>query len=303
MNGGRYLFGDVLNGHIVGIVLKELVRRALNAVRNVRHSFEVTAKQGKSGEWDDMLTTADRAAQELYVRSLVECFPQYGIIGEEDNLRRKGVEDLYFTVDPVDGTKALVRRQSHGIGTMISLIHPDGIGGPDVLTAYVGDVCTNEIYGYRPQSDKVHRITEFNTCETLQPAIAAPAIGKLYVALRDPERVYSPLAQTTIAKFKNVTVDGGSIGIWLAKLWKGEVGAAIIPPNNVETPWDLSPVVGITRKLGYAFLKPSYDSEHGHRWTPYMPPLSRDNYKREHDLLIAHPANLGELKDLGLVVV
>jgi hypothetical protein len=41
-----------LNGHAVGIILKELVRRAMAIIRNERQVFEVTAKQGHSGSMD-----------------------------------------------------------------------------------------------------------------------------------------------------------------------------------------------------------------------------------------------------------
>ena len=34
-----------LNGHVVGIILKELVRRAMTTIRNERQVFEATAKQ------------------------------------------------------------------------------------------------------------------------------------------------------------------------------------------------------------------------------------------------------------------
>ena len=52
-------------------------------------------------------------------------------------------------------TMAFVRRQSHGVGTMVEQGR--------VVSAYVGDINTQEIYGYRPGSRAVHRITEYET--------------------------------------------------------------------------------------------------------------------------------------------
>src|SRR5262245_58310647 len=72
-----------LNGHAVGIILKELVRRAMTTIRNERQVFEATAKQGHSGNMDDVFTSADTKAQEIYIKSLHECFPGYAIIAEE----------------------------------------------------------------------------------------------------------------------------------------------------------------------------------------------------------------------------
>src|SRR4051812_826759 len=152
-----------LNGHAVGIILKELVRRAMTTIRNERQVFEATVKQGYSGDMDDVFTSADTKAQEVYIKSLRECFPGYAIVAEEGGGTEDRSADTYFTVDPLDGTKAFVRRQSHGVGTMVALVEK-GL----VSSAYVGDVNTQEIYGYRPGSGTVHRISEYETSERLQ---------------------------------------------------------------------------------------------------------------------------------------
>ncbi|MFA5986653.1 MAG: hypothetical protein WC819_04885 [Parcubacteria group bacterium] len=70
-----------LNGSAMGIILKELVRRAIVVARRQIKNFEVTKKEGYSGNMDDVFTSADRMAQEIYVKLLQECFPQIGIIG------------------------------------------------------------------------------------------------------------------------------------------------------------------------------------------------------------------------------
>jgi hypothetical protein len=72
-----------LNGHAVGIILKELVRRAMTIIRNERQVFEATAKQGHTGNMDDVFTSADTKAQEVYIKSLRECFPDCAIVAEE----------------------------------------------------------------------------------------------------------------------------------------------------------------------------------------------------------------------------
>src|SRR5215510_12270875 len=115
-----------LKGHAHGIILKELVRRAMTVIRNERQVFEATAKQDRSGSMDDVFTSADTKAQEVYVKSLRECFPDYAIVAEEGDVAPLVAGPLrpgaFFTVDPLDGTKAFVRRQSHGVGTMVALV-------------------------------------------------------------------------------------------------------------------------------------------------------------------------------------
>lgn len=267
-----------INGHTVGRVLKEAVRRATVVISNQRMVFEAHTKPGYGGTMDDVCTSADVAAQEVYLRTFQECFPDCGVIGEEKSLSispRPGCS-AYFTVDPLDGTKAFVRRQSHGVGTMVALVDNE-----EVLSAYIGDINTAEVYGYRPGSTKAHRITRLDTFEEL--TYRKPWTPDEYVILRDPVETYSSAAQHLVrSRFKSHLVDGGSIGIWLARLWKREVTAAIIGPGW-QTPWDLTPIVGISEKLGYRFYQ-----ESGDRWIPIRPRLSTKPYESLRDLLIVH---------------
>jgi hypothetical protein len=105
---------------------------------------------------------------------------------------------------------SFVRRQSAGIGTMLALVR-DG----EVIGACIGDVVTQELYGFRPGSTTVHRISEFEVAERLA-------------------------ARRLIQGMDGVDVTGGSIGTQAARLWKGEVGVVLFPPSH-ETPWDVAP--------------------------------------------------------------
>lgn len=270
-----------MNGPSVGIILKEVVRRAMVAIRNERSVFEVRSKEGHSGEMDDVFTSADRKAQDIYQRVLSECFPSCGIVAEEGNLAvlpRDGCT-AYFTVDPLDGTKAYIRRQSNGVGTMAALVEQG-----QVISAYVGDVFPGEIYGYRPGSDKVHCITNLDVAQAME--FHRPLqVGVSYVLLRDPPTKYSALARKFVEKyFGNHENYGGSIGTWMTHLWK-RVNAAVIIPPSYETPWDSTPIIGISRKLGYLFFRPSSEVD---RWEQFEPQVLPAKYRREHEMLVIH---------------
>lgn len=278
-----------LNGPAVGIILKELVRRAIVTIRNERQVFDVSRKAAYGGAMNDMndvFTSADRKAQEIYLKLLRECFPDHGIVAEEDALTipAKNGTTGYFTVDPLDGTKAFIRRQSHGVGTMVALVEDR-----HVIAAYVGDVNTQEVYGYRQGSRRVHRITEFETSEELAAKPSIPA--ERYILLRDPERAYSPAGQQLISRFKSFEVEGGSIGTWLARLWKDEIGAALLPPG-FETPWDSSPIIGISKTLGFAFYRPDGNRNGWERFEPRLPLVPE---RRAHDMLVIHPATFAAM--------
>jgi len=277
----------LINGHVVGRILKETVRRATAVIRSERAVFEAHVKEGYGGTMDDVFTSADQKAQEVYLKMFRECFPDCGVIAEEDNLviPSKLEDEVYFTVDPLDGTKAFVRRQSHGVGTMVALVR-HGIA----LSAYVGDINTEETYGYRPGSPRVHRITRLDTFEEM--AFCSPFGKNNHILLRDPLSMHSPLSQALITKkFGSHLIDGGSIGVWMARLWKREVAAAILSPSW-ETPWDSSPVIGISKKLGYIFLRPD-KKEPG--WMAYDPLCMTKKYRREHDTLIVHQEDLAAI--------
>lgn len=269
---------------MVGIALKEMVRRAILEIRRQRFIFEAQMKPHYDGEKTDLVTTADREAQRIYLKMLRECFPGFGIIAEEDELREECTLDrpLYFTLDPLDGTKAFGRRQSTGVGTMIALLE-----GTEVLSAYVGDVMTQEIYGFRPDSEKVHRISEYEVGETLQ--IDPRPLSKTLLSLRHSPWNYQTDVPRLAKKFREIEVEGGSIGVNYARLWKQETGALLLRPAH-DTPWDCAPIIGISRKLGFVTLKPEGD---GFVEFDYLPPLNVTH--RQHEILIIHRQHLEAL--------
>lgn len=280
-----------LTAALVGVAMKEMVRRAIGEIRRQRFIFEAQSKHSYSGENTDLVTSADREAQRIYLKMLAECFPNFGVIAEEDELRVPSRQpcNLYFTLDPLDGTKAFGRRQSTGVGTMIALLE-----GKEVLAAYVGDVMTQEIYGYRPESDRVHRISEYETGETL--VIEERPLNRGILLTRNSPWNYNwNMADLAQRYFKDIDVEGGSIGITFARLWKQEVTALLMGPSY-ETPWDSSPLIGISRKLGFVFLGREDGSFHPIQLDPPTEILYR-----EQDLLVIHRQYLPQLAADGIV--
>jgi fructose-1,6-bisphosphatase/inositol monophosphatase family enzyme len=283
-----------VNAHVIGIVMKEAVRRAIMVIRAQRFIFEAQAKAGYSGDLDDMVTSADHRAQQVYVKMLTECFPLCGILAEEEDLRlpcRIPGRTVLFTVDPLDGTRAYVRKQSHGIGTMLSLVS-DG----EVIAAYVGDVMTQEIYGFRPESDRTHRISEFDHVEDLR-ICEERKLSEQYVLLRKAPDEHGEtirrLIQSKAGFFRDLEVTAGSIGASMARLWKGEVGAAVLNPGY-ETPWDMCPIVGISQHLGFVFLKATCDG----KLERFKPEFSTHPQENKSDVLIVHKSRIHELSAL-----
>src|SRR5919202_3519970 len=61
------------------------------------------------GEFDEPVTQADRAVNELIVRSLREAFPEDGVLAEESvDTERRLTRERVWMVDPLDGTKGFI---------------------------------------------------------------------------------------------------------------------------------------------------------------------------------------------------
>lgn len=270
----------------IGVLMRAAVERALSTIQAETTRFVVTRKPDYDGDMTDLFTTADTKAQAKVVRFIEECFPGFGIIAEEEGANRESENGLYFTVDPLDGTKAYVRGQSHGIGSMLALVR-DG----KVIGVCIGDVKTGELFYYRPDSDNVHRLTPtLGIAERMR--FCRPADEKSCILLRDPLEKYNEESQRFArAMFDKHLIDGGSIGIWMARLWKREVAALLLPPSK-ETPWDTTPVIGMSRKLGYTFWRPL---EEGRGFVFYDPSIPKEIEDRNHDLLIVHERDLEAL--------
>lgn len=265
------------------VLIKLIMREAIAAIRRLRFNHTVTAKPDAGGAMTDVCTSADKLAQEIYMQLLQRYFPKCGILAEEGEDEKKrarfaAIFPMYFTVDPLDGTKAFVREQSHGVGTMVSLIK-DG----RVLAAYVGDVNTQEIFGYGPDEDPPIRVIPGES--STQMRRKGRPLSDSYVLLRDPPDKYSPLARALLGNFKTYEISGGSIGIFMSRLWKDEVSAVILPKGET-TPWDLMPVRGISEALGYIFFRQIWND--GWELWPLEPLRAMHTIGFNHDTLVIH---------------
>jgi hypothetical protein len=129
----------------------------------------------------------------------------------------------------------------------------------------------------------VHRITNLDSFQPLNPGAAAPrGIGDINGLLRDPVEAYSSATRELVKRFNNYEIMGSSIGAWAARLWKGEV-SALLMPTGFETPWDSTPVIGISNMLDIAWLRPEGDA-----WVVYQPELPLKPVMRDHDALLVH---------------
>jgi fructose-1,6-bisphosphatase/inositol monophosphatase family enzyme len=277
------------------------MQRAMNVIYDQKFSHQAEAKIGHSGKKDDLVTSADKAAQEAYLRMLRESLPEFGIIAEEANLVIKSRNGLSFTLDPLDGTKAFARRQSDGVGTMVSLVDETG----NVLGAWIGDVNTGEIFYYRPGSKKVHQLVIDRAHNLLHVRdFSRTPLRERYVMLREVPAVFPPALHRFLLPrkmggfFANLSIGGGSIGTMVCKLFKDEVGAVLLTSSGgKDTPWDFYPIYGLAKKLGFVYLAVTANNA-SLKFEEYQPPkrTARKPFENKNVLLVIHRSQVNALR-------
>ena len=282
--------------------MRDTTRRVVEQIRAklyVEVLFEVKdikdeVKDTKDDKRTDFVTEVDRAAQDTYLRQLGECFPDFGIVAEEFGYRTPCYvkdHEIFFTIDGIDGTRAFLDQRSKGIGTAIALVY-DG----EVIASYTANVLTNELYYYRPESDNTHRLGDFGQRRLLQ-IDARKRLFNQDVLLRNGPTHYSPLVQRMArggregGLFEDVQIEGGSIAVFMMRLWNGDVGGVVLHVGS-QKPWDIVPVIGLSWRLGFVFMR--IESE-GNALTEFEPTVSMETVLWNHETLIVHKSRLEEI--------
>lgn len=282
------------NAHAVGLAAKELVRRAITTIRpylsralDAQHKVTATSA-------DDVFTQADTEAQRTIMRSVVELWPRMGILGEESGGTVQGEDNRCFvSIDSLDGTKAFLRCQTYGMATMLAII----VHG-EVECAYIGNVISGDVYGFRPCSPNTYRIYENGRAVQLGPSPLEPDRRPM-LTRNDP--LDFPLHQSLLFNskggvskfFEMPMVIGSSIGTMFSSLWNNEVNGVLLHGGTTNV-WDEAPVWGITKHLGYLALQwvngAGYQGYDMGKYSLDQPQITRP------DLLFIHQDYLGQLQ-------
>lgn len=291
---------------VLGRIMRHALGRVMNIIRYERSVFTVESKAGVTDKERDIVTSADKKAQAVYLEIFRSYFPDFGIIAEEESggfVLYRTKRRIYFTIDPLDGTKAFARGQSFGVSSMISLVVDK-----EVVAVFIGDIDTEEIYELWPGADEVryHRRGFPGETRTLK-IDANRSLREQYVLLRLAPHHYSRSARQLFKfneqispapalkpLFKSLSIICSGAGISFSYLWKGVFGALLLE-KGYETPWDSSPVLGISRKLGFKFFMiDSLDAKNIREIGPK--PIERV-YKRDFEVLVIHESRKKELLD------
>lgn len=254
------------------------------------------------GHSSDVFTNLDMSAQELLDQLLVQQLPWWGALGEE-GLSRACAHEWnefypYCTVDPIDGTKALIRGDLARVGVMLALV----LNGR-VISAFVCNVGTGEIIGFDPGYDTAVYSWQLTGDVINLSEWRRPKLQESAVVLRGWREEYYPLVQRISAPkgsgvFKAFEVASGSIGVSMSMLWKGVAAAHVIKASVFDTPWDTTPLLGISERLGMVTLGVNETGDGFEQVWP-VPPL--EVKQQLTDTIVLHRSSLDELRYKGFL--
>lgn len=111
------------------------------ARRMILKSFNTQLDINTKSNRNDLVTNMDKKIEEFYIDHIHNTFPGSKIMGEEsekDSL--KDADDLFFIIDPIDGTMNFVKQQDH-FASMIAVYQ-----NQKPLLGYILDVQDNSLY-------------------------------------------------------------------------------------------------------------------------------------------------------------
>jgi 3'(2'), 5'-bisphosphate nucleotidase len=205
-------------------ILREIVRAASEVV--LQHYAEQVTVQWKAP--GNPVTAADHAANELIIAQLHRHFSGEAVLSEEssDDMSRLG-SDLFWVVDPLDGTKEFIKRNGE-FSVMVGMIEK---GRPAL--GVVGQPATNFLYSgaeglgawlSTPRGEQVLRVSMITESSQLRMVASRSHF--------DPrvDRVRQRLGIHEILR-------SGSVGLKCGLIARGDCEVYVHPSSHVNL-WD-----------------------------------------------------------------
>ena len=221
-------------------------RRAAQATRAAEagaavalESFRTDIAVEEKGEKTDVVTQADRDAQQAAIEVVREVFPDDPIVGEEDDeLKSVPEEGPAWVIDPIDGTNNYVRG-SRTFGTAVAaVVDGEAVGAANVFPA-LGDT-------YQSGPDGVFRNGDpIAVSDRADPQVGA--VSPLIWWGFDRREEYAAACRAIVARFGDLRRAGCAQAV-LAMVADGALEGAI---TNIEAnPWDTLAGVHMIREAG-----------------------------------------------------
>ena len=295
---GKGLY-DYKSGQAIGIkidypyeaALLGAVSKAVQVIQRGRFSYTFTEKESTQPGKKDFCTSVDHDAEKAIVSLLQSRFPKHGIICEEGNAEPWDGVSPYFTVDGLDGTREFMRGNLRATSSLTAGVNTT----KEVICMCIADVVTNETCSYGPTSScVVHTSGDIRRALPHDPKDAEDfSAGR--ILLRRPLASHRPVVGQLVSSFDRYENTEESLGVWIPRLWKREFRAAVLWHGSTVTPWDITPLIGASKKLGYVFLR---TADNGRCLEEFSPEPPTTCHPRGEDVVIVHKNDLCLVKDL-----
>lgn len=180
------------------------------------------------------VTVADRGAEELMRRLILQRFPAHGLIGEELGEDRADAEWVWV-LDPIDGTKSFITAVPLW-GTLIALLHH----GQPVLGCIHQPILGQLMIGDGRQTLLNGEVVRTRPCGTLEQATVLTSDWGNLARYQDGPRIEQLLARPRL-----VRTWGDCYGYLLVAS-----GWADVCLDPIMNPWDIAALVPIIRGAG-----------------------------------------------------
>jgi histidinol phosphatase-like enzyme (inositol monophosphatase family) len=232
-----------LNAFIEG-----LARQAGEAILPFfRTTLSVQDKGRAKGAVFDPVTEADRAAETVIRRRILEAFPMHGILGEEFDDERLDAEHVWV-IDPIDGTRAFLC----GLpvwGTLIGLMRNNRPVLGVMHQPYTGEMFIGDGGSARINGPRGLRELRVRDCEALADATLMTTDPRLF---KGPERSAYDAIESAVRLTRYGTdcyayamLAAGQVDLVIETGLKPYDIVALIPiiegAGGVVTTWDGSP--------------------------------------------------------------
>lgn len=208
---------------------------------------DVVEKNGPN----DIVTVADRAAEEHLSRRLAELIVGSRVIGEEGVHADPAVMqhftsgDPVWVIDPIDGTSAFAKGES-GFAVMVALVRGEELIAGWILAPSSGELHMGE------RGSGVWRVHHDETERLARPSI--PIVQKALIGLlgrrnmSDARRAEIKSQAEAFGALQNVSC----AGMDYPRLLSGGAHFAIY---NKSEPWDHLPGLALASELGFVYAK------------------------------------------------
>jgi myo-inositol-1(or 4)-monophosphatase len=194
----------------------------------------------EKADFSDLVTVVDRAVEKFLVESILERYPDHGIVGEEGIFEDERSDfATQWIIDPIDGTTNFIHNFPF-YGISVGIVHK-GVG----IIGVVYNPSTHELfYGEKDKGAYVNGVAlRLNKPMLLKEALVSTTM--MWEDWRTKESVHSSIIEI-YQKTRGLRMLGGA-AISLCEIAKGTLNAYVMPALST---WDYAGGVIILKEAG-----------------------------------------------------